>query len=193
MSPAPTLGPGSGHEDAGVRRSALRLHAPHLISGHPLITFTRGDNNDPFLTIKSSSEQTINNVRREENGVIRGYQVAGRVCRIGRHQLLSRSRDSHYPASAAIRHYAEWVIRKDSLSCQTFYSIDILLLHRTNYMVANRLLVKGIVATPAQRSGQKMPRCPPKLLNLEFEFRFENEKNISSMFSLLVHTYLVLM
>ena len=55
-------------------------------------------------------------------GLSGGYQVAGRVCRIGRHQLLSRSRDSHYPASAAIRHYAEWVIRKDSLSCQTFYS-----------------------------------------------------------------------
>ena len=55
-------------------------------------------------------------------GLSGGYQVAGRVCRIGRHQLLSRSRDCHYPASAAIRHYAEWVIRKDSLSCQTFYS-----------------------------------------------------------------------
>ena len=55
-------------------------------------------------------------------GLSGGYQVAGRVCRIGRHQLLSRSRHCHYPASAAIRHYAEWVIRKHSLSCQTFYS-----------------------------------------------------------------------
>ena len=114
-------------------------------------------------------------------GLSGGYQVAGRVCRIGRHQLLSRSRDCHYPASAAIRHYAEWVIRKDSLSCQTFYSNNRYLTYKLHGFKTGfwskvwlqPLLIYALKFTEYNktRTGKKMPRCPPNIWNLDSGFR----------------------
>ena len=98
-------------------------HAPHLISGHPLITFTRRDNNNPFLTIKSSSEQTINNVRREENGVIRGLSGGG----------------------ASVPHWSPSIIIKIpwlSLSCQRRYPTLRRMGNQKRFIVLSDLLFK---------------------------------------------------
>ena len=53
---SPALGPGSGHEDAGGRRSALRLLGAGAVTPRTSSQVTRsscvsprGDNNNPFL------------------------------------------------------------------------------------------------------------------------------------------------